>query len=273
MIPVRSTKVLPAPVHSMIGRVRRARSTRSAFLLSIALILAAGASGLLAQNSSPPASIGASASCGTPQNEVTAARLKGAVDARGFPREIAWKSAVPARFCRDWQGQHADAGRETQVRAIWSPEFLYLRFEAKYRNIFTFPDQNQRHEELWTRDVAEVFLQPAGESGHFYKEIEVSPNGDWLDLDIVAGKGANLNCSMKSRMAIRTNEKVWTAEVALPMGCLTNTFDPKQNWRLNFFRVEGAGDSRFSSSWHPTNTAKPNFHVPEVFGVLRFAQP
>lgn len=246
---------------------------RSTLLLLSALVLAASACELRAQNSPPHANTEASASCEAPQNEVTAATLKGALDVAGFPREIAWRSAAPARFCRDWQGQHADAGRETQVRAIWSPEFLYLRFAAKYRNIFTFPDHDQRHDQLWTRDVAEVFLQPAGQSGHFYREIEVSPNGDWLDLNIVAGKDVNLHCSMKSRMAIHANEKVWTAEVALPMGCLTDTFDPKQTWRLNFFRVEGAGDSRFFSSWQPTNTAQPNFHVPEVFGVLRFAAP
>lgn len=246
---------------------------RSTLLPLSALVLAASVCESRAQNSAPHANTEASASCDAPQNEVTAARLKGALDVAGFPREIAWKSAAPVRFCRDWQGHHPDATRETQVRAIWSPDFLYLRFEAKYRSIFTFPDRDQRQDELWTRDVAEVFLQPAGQSGHFYREFEVSPNGDWLDLNIVAGKDANLHCSMKSRMAIHASEKLWTADVALPMSCLIERFDPKQTWRLNFFRVEGAGDSRFFSSWHPTNTAQPNFHVPEVFGVLRFAEP
>ncbi|MGH9698591.1 MAG: carbohydrate-binding family 9-like protein [Candidatus Acidiferrales bacterium] len=257
----------------MIQRVRRARRWRSALLLSVAVLFAASACDLRAQNSSDRAGIEANASCENPPNEVTAGRLKGKLDAGGFPREIAWKSAVPARFCRDWQGQHADADRETQVRALWSLDFLYLRFAAKYRNIFTFPDHDQRHDELWTRDVAEVFLQPAGDSGHFYREIEVSPNGDWLDLNIVAGKDVNLHCDMKSRMAIHANEKVWSADVALPMSCLIDRFDPKQAWRVNFFRVEGAGDTRFYSSWHPTITSQPNFHVPAVFGVLRFAEP
>ena len=206
------------------------------------------------------------------QDAATAAKLTSALDDDGFPREIAWESAAPARFCHDWQGKNPDAERETQVRALWSPEFLYLRFAAKYRSIFTFPDHHQRRNELWTRDVAEVFLQPAGESGHFYKEIEVSPNGDWLDLNIVAGEDSDLNCSMKTRVVIRASEKIWIADVALPMSCLINQFDPKQTWRVNFFRVEGAGSDRFYSSWRPTNTAQPNFHVPEVFGDLRFAE-
>ncbi|MGH9757103.1 MAG: hypothetical protein ACRD4M_05150, partial [Candidatus Acidiferrales bacterium] len=97
------------------------------------------------------------------------------------------------------------------------------------------------------------------------------PNGDWLDLNIVAGKDVNLHCNMKSRMAIHANEKVWSADVALPMSCLIDRFDPKQPWRVNFFRFEDAGGAGFYSSWQPTNTAHPNFHVPEVFRTLRFA--
>jgi alpha-galactosidase len=41
-------------------------------------------------------------------------------------------------------------------------------------------------------------------------------------------------------------------------------------WRVNFFRVEGAAEPRFYSAWRPTNTPKPNFHVPEAFGALVF---
>jgi len=41
-------------------------------------------------------------------------------------------------------------------------------------------------------------------------------------------------------------------------------------WRVNFFRVEGATEPRFYSAWRPTNTPKPNFHVPEAFGALVF---
>lgn len=262
---------LPGPIHRMTVRTRNARPLRTAFLLGIAVFLPASACDLRAQDASPPAKHPPNLSCAIASEPAIAAKLMGALDAGGFPRETAWNSAAPVHFCRDWQGNNADAGRETQVRALWSPEVLYLRFEAKYRNIFTFPDHNQRHDELWTRDVAEVFIQPAGETGHFYREIEVSPNGDWLDLNIVAGKDVNLHCNMKSRMAIHANEKVWIADAAIPMSCLIRQFDPKQTWRVNFFRVEGAGPDRFYSSWRPTNTAHPNFHVPEVFGTLRFA--
>jgi alpha-galactosidase len=54
------------------------------------------------------------------------------------------------------------------------------------------------------------------------------------------------------------------------MSCLTAHFDPDAEWRVNFYRVEGATEPRFYSAWRPTGTPAPNFHVPEAFGQLVF---
>jgi alpha-galactosidase len=77
---------------------------------------------------------------------------------------------------------------------------------------------------------------------------------------------------MKSRAVLDQFGKVWTAELALPICSLTNVFDPSEKWRANFFRVEGANEPRFYSSWQPTYTPQPNFHVPEAFGNLQFTR-
>jgi hypothetical protein len=41
------------------------------------------------------------------------------------------------------------------------------------------------------------------------------------------------------------------------------------SWRLNLFRCIGTGNERFLA-WLPTYTPEPYFHVPEVFGELKF---
>jgi alpha-galactosidase len=73
-----------------------------------------------------------------------------------------WQSAEPVRFDTDWQGRNGDRGLETEVRVLWSPEMLFLRFVCHYREIFVFDDSdpNGRRDYLWDRDVAEAFLQP-----------------------------------------------------------------------------------------------------------------
>jgi alpha-galactosidase len=201
-----------------------------------------------------------------------AVRMAGAVDAEGFPPERAWETAPPACFSADWQGKNADAQRETRVRLLWNKEYLFLRFEARYRGITIFSDAEPsgRRDGLWDRDVCEVFLQPPCCAARAYKEIEVAPNGFWIDLEIAPREKRDLQSGLLRRVNIDEAQKQWHAVLALPMKRLVARFEMPAVWRVNFFRVEGAAEPRFYSAWRPTNTPEPNFHVPEAFGALVF---
>ncbi len=215
--------------------------------------------------------VNSASDCGESNPRVVAARLGNPLDEQGFPRAGDWKKARPVAFCSDWQGKHPDSQRETEVRLLWSPQFLCLRFRSRFREIHVFPEANQRRDHLWDRDVAEVFLQPPGFEMKHYKEFEVSPNGSWIDLDISPRGMLNLMCELKARATVDDKSRVWVAELAIPMKSLTEDFSSNRDWRVNFFRAEGADPNRFYSAWQPTNTPKPNFHVPERFGKLQFS--
>jgi hypothetical protein len=208
--------------------------------------------------------------CDQNSSQVVAARLRMPFDGEGLPPAAAWISAQPVDFCSDWQGKHADPQRQTEVRLLWSDAYLCLRFRARYREIYVYSGGSCRRDQLWLRDVVEVFIRPGSDDLRHYKEFEISPNGDWLDLDIAPGQKSDLSCALRSRVVTDSKAMVWVAELAIPMNALTRKFDPGEIWRLNFFRVEGPEPARFYSAWQPTNTPQPNFHVPEVFGELRF---
>jgi alpha-galactosidase len=201
-----------------------------------------------------------------------AVRLAGPVDTEGFPPEGAWEMAPPVRFHSDWQGKNGDKQRETQVKLLWSDGFLFVRFDASYRNITVFEDAEPsgRRDGLWDRDVCEIFLQPRGSHPSCYKEIEVAPNGFWIDLEIAPGEKHDLRSGLRRRVNIDEQSKQWHAVLALPAKSMVKRFEMPVVWRVNFFRVEGAAEPRFYSAWRPTNTPKPNFHVPEAFGALVF---
>ncbi|HLZ91981.1 MAG TPA: carbohydrate-binding family 9-like protein [Candidatus Acidoferrum sp.] len=201
-----------------------------------------------------------------------AVRLADAVDAEGFPPERAWTLAPPVCFNADWQGKNADRGRETRVRLLWNAEFLFLRFDARYRSIHVFADgeASGRRDGLWNRDVCEVFLQPRGSHANYYKEIEIAPNGLWVDLEIGPDEKRSLRSGLRRRVNINEPTKEWHAALAVPMKSLIARFEMPAVWRVNFFRVEGEAEPRFYSAWRATNTATPNFHVPEAFGALVF---
>jgi cellulose/xylan binding protein with CBM9 domain len=206
------------------------------------------------------------------RNTVLAASFHGSLDPAGFPPSNAWRSAKPVLFDADWQGKNADPHRQTEVRILWTPEFLYLKFFARYRLLTVFADAGPggRRDKLWDRDVAEVFLQPDPAQPRRYKEFEVSPNGFWIDLEIANGALQHIKSGLRRRVRIDEATKTWAAELAIPMKSLVQHFDPTSVWRVNFFHVEGPAEPRFYSSWQPTNTPQPNFHVPERFGFLRF---
>jgi len=204
-----------------------------------------------------------------------AVRLASPLLAEGFPREQAWETAPPIRFNADWQGKNADPQRATEVRLLWTPDFLFLKFEARYRTVTVFghAEPSGRRDQLWDRDVCEAFLQPAGATGRNYKEFEIAPNGFWIDLDIVNGEKQDLKSGLRRRMAINEDTKTWSAVLGLPMPSLVPGFDRRALWRANFYRVEGEREPRFYSAWRPTRTPQPNFHEPDAFGALVFTDP
>jgi alpha-galactosidase len=210
--------------------------------------------------------------CGDTTAEILALGLSREIPLDAARPAPEWESARPVVFCRDWQGNNPAPDRETKVRALWTAELLYLRFECRYRDLFVFRDSdpNGRRDHLWDRDVAEVFLQPDPSHPHAYKEFEVSPNGFWIDLDISPGTKPDLQSGMQRSVVSDETAHTWAAEIAIPMKALTARFDPAAIWRVNFFRVEGEHEPRGYYAWQPTHTPQPNFHVPSAFGRMRF---
>jgi Carbohydrate family 9 binding domain-like len=216
---------------------------------------------------------GTHASCDALSNEVVATRAPHELLVDAAHPAAAWDTATPVTFCSDWQGKNRDPERQTQVRVLWSPSTFYLRFECHYRELHVFADSdpNGRRDQLWDRDVAEAFLQPEPSQPHAYKEFEISPNGMWIDLDISQGAKPDLKSGLQRSVVLDEKAHTWSAELAIPMRALTDKFDPSAIWRVNFYRVEGKVEPRGYYAWQPTHTPQPNFHVPSVFGRMRFA--
>jgi alpha-galactosidase len=201
-----------------------------------------------------------------------AARLNESLGADNLPSAASWEKAPAIKFDQDWKGENPDLQRATEVRLLWTPDTLYLRFHCNYKTIFVFPDARPDgwRYELWNRDVAETFLQPDYTDPFVYREFEVSPNNYWIDLAVSHGKIEELHSGLRRRVVMDERAKTWTAELAIPMKAFTTQFDPKHAWKANFYRIEGETEPRFYAAWSPTFSPKPSFHVPSAFGTLEF---
>ena len=193
----------------------------------------------------------------------------------------AWKAAPRVRFDHDWTGKRLFPQASTEVASRWSKTAIYFAFWCRYTklNVYAGEDPGRERWELWERDVVEVFLNPQPERVHHYYEFEVSPNNQWLDLEIDLDKtpfnDASWNSGFEHQTRIDAQHHLWTCEMRIPFKNMTlqgGGIAPGMEWRLNLFRADGEGDDahRRLLAWSPLPGAKANFHTPNRFGIIRF---
>ena len=165
-----------------------------------------------------------------------------------------------------------------EIRSRWTQDNLYLLFICAYDslNLKPDPDTAQETNRLWNWDVAEAFIGDDFKDINRYKEFEVSPQGEWVDLDIDRNKsggspdGWRWNSGFKVKARIDRDKKVWYAEMCIPFQSISrNPARPGLQLRINFFRTQGSGPNRLLLNWRPTHAR--TFHVPAAFGILQLA--
>jgi hypothetical protein len=164
-------------------------------------------------------------------------------------------------------------GYRTEIRSRWTDKNLYLLFIAPYEKLHLNekPSTTTETNKLWDHDVAEVFVGTDFDHVRQYKELQVSPQGEWVDLDIDRDHskpqgGWLWNSGYKVKARIDEKNKVWYGEMQIPLESI-DTRAPKagNEMRINFYRLQGPPPKRMIA-WQPTNS--PTYHVPEAFGRL-----
>jgi len=190
------------------------------------------------------------------------------------PQSGEWKGVAGVVAENGPRGEPAP-GHRTEIRSRWSDKNLYLLFICPFEQLNLKPDPTTTAEtnRLWNWDVAEVFVGSDFTNIHRYKEFQVSPQGEWVDLDIdrkqplpEGGWGWDSGFEVKAR--IDAAAKIWYGEMRIPL----DKIDPRQpkkgnELRINFYRIQGPPPAKKFIAWQPTGA--PSHHVPEAFGRLR----
>ncbi len=195
------------------------------------------------------------------------------------PRSKMWKNANSASISKDCTRVIDYPDLKTEVKAFWSDTDLYLLFVCPYRTLNTFqPAQTGKPRlGLWDRDVVEMFLGDDWENIRHYREFEIAPTADWIDLAIdLDHKGQNKDWRSGWQTMARIDEraKTWYAACRIPLKSVSEKeIGPGTKWRANLYRIDGDGPDpkRQFLCWQPTCAPNrdPN-HVPENFGTLIF---
>jgi hypothetical protein len=189
------------------------------------------------------------------------------------PNSREWSRAPRVAAGRDYLGQPI-AGPPTEIRSRWTKQNLYLLYICPYDELNLKPDPNPSAEtpQLWNWDVAEAFIGSDFEHIGRYKEFQVSPQSEWVDLDIdrdnqpgQAGMKWNSGYAVKGR--IDAQARIWYGEMRIPFGAIATRAPEKgRELRIGLYRIAGVNPKKFYA-WRPTG--QTSFHVPHAFGILR----
>ena len=190
------------------------------------------------------------------------------------PASTFWSETVPIYADRDKYDQLLPRYR-TEIRSRWTARNLYFLFSCPYEELFLHPDPRAttKTNKLWNWDVAEAFIGSDFKNIQHYREFELSPQGEWLDLDIDLSKphheeGWKWNSGFQVAARIDEQTKIWYGAMKIPWVALDETPpSPGKTLRVNFFRSQGPRSNRKELAWQPT--LSETFHVPERFGLLR----
>jgi len=189
------------------------------------------------------------------------------------PDSAPWKGVAAVIAERDRRGQPVP-GHRTEIRSLWTPKNLYLLYVCPYQELFLKPTPTTTAEtnKLWEWDVAEAFLGTDFKDIKKYKEYQVSPQGEWVDLAIDRGAqppahDASWNSGFEAKARLDRDKKVWYGEMRIPLESLGVTApEPGVEMRANFYRLQGPQPRKYIN-WQPVNS--DSYHTPEAFGLLR----
>jgi hypothetical protein len=193
------------------------------------------------------------------------------------PQARQWKNA-PAIFAENGPRGEPVPGHRTEIRSRWTSGNIYFLFICPYQELHLKPNPSTATEtnRLWNWDVAEVFVGSDFERITRYKEFEISPQGEWVDLDIdrlnpLPEGGWLWNSAFRARARIDARKKIWYGEMRIPLDSIDSR-PPAAGlqMRINFYRCQGREPGRKFIAWQPTGEG--SFHVPQAFGLLKLVK-
>jgi Carbohydrate family 9 binding domain-like len=190
------------------------------------------------------------------------------------PEAQSWKD-VKGVFAEHGPKGELTPGHRTEIRSRWSDNNLYLLFVCPYQELYlkSKPSTTTETNKLWDWDVAEVFIGTDYQNIKHYTEFQVSPQGEWVDLDIDRNQSPPVhdwqwNSGFEVKARIDEGKKIWYGEMRIPLTKIDKRAPKAGNeMRINFYRFQGPPPDRKRIAWSPTNA--DNYHVPEAFGSLK----
>ena len=212
--------------------------------------------------------------------EYTILYTAGPIEMDGRLDETSWKAVAPVDdFIFPWwvKGEK----ESTEGRMLWDETHLYVSFIAYDKHISA--TLTQRDDPVSRDDAVEVFVAPQVDDVSKYFNFEFNALGTILDRSPRNNRSSTWNAedivvaiSIDGTLNDETDDdNRWITEIAIPFASFEE-FAPHlpprdgDTWRLNLYRIGGKINPQYSV-WSNTLSEKPQYHVPERFGIVHFS--
>jgi hypothetical protein len=146
-----------------------------------------------------------------------------------------------------------------------------LPVRLHYEELYLHPNPSATTEtnKLWEWDVAEVFIGSDFKNIRQYKELQVSPQGEWVDLDIDRDhpkpEAWKRNSGYQVKAPVDPDQKIWYVAMKIPLSAIDRRAAAGNELRMNFYRIQsppkagGPLNTRTLLSWQPTYSQTTTF--------------
>ena len=193
---------------------------------------------------------------------------------------------IPSELIQEYMGTKPDHFPKAEVKIAYDDIAVYVMFRVGDRYVRAVAVEHQ--DSVCTDSCVEFFFTPDSDVSKGYFNLEMNCGGTMLfHFQQAPGKGRieipksecnKIKCahSLPRIVEPEIEEPVtWTVEYCIPIALLKRycqVITPALHavWRANFYKCADDTSHPHWLTWSPVNFSKPNFHLPQFFGVLKF---
>lgn len=212
-------------------------------------------------------------------------KLRGALPIDGDWDKPQWKK-VKALEITKYMGKIPDFKPNVKAKVMYDEDNVYVIFRVKDRYVRSLVQEYNGN--VSGDACVEFFFAPDAEFPERYFNLEINAGGtpllfyvtqpwtEFVKLDPIDIKQIEIAHSLPSVVDPEITEPVtWTIEYRIPLSMLerfSNVSRPNKNttWRANFYKTASRSSNPHWMTWSYVDNEKPNFHLPQFFGILKF---